>query len=350
MTRTLRPIETFACAVLAGAIVSFAAHAQDPRDAGAQTYGTRPDVRGFIEEMVDRHKFDRAQLGAQFERTRFQPSIVRAMQPLARGQRSWQVYRSRFVHPNNIRDGAKFWAQHAQALSRAWHEYGVPPEIIVSIIGIETQYGRNMGTWRVMDALTTLAFDYPVRAEFFRSELEHFLLLTRESRMDPFAIRGSYAGAVGIPQFMPGSYRRWAVDFDRDGRRDLLGSPTDAIGSVANFLREHGWRPGEPTILPVTIDGPEHELLLVAGIEPKFRAGELDAYGVRLASALDEDTPLALVELDTTGEASVFYAGLQNFYTITRYNQSSFYAVSVIDLANAIRDAYQVRPNPRTGR
>ena len=171
------------------------------------------------------------------------------MTPTKNGERSWQNYRANFLNPRRVEAGTAFWRQNAKALERAAAVYGVPPEIVVAIIGVETEYGRNTGSFRVLDALATLAFDYPRRAEFFRGELEQFLLLTRETRSDAGSYRGSYAGAIGIPQFMPGSIRRYAVDFDGNGRIDLRGSPADAIGSVANFLKEHGWLAGEPVLL-----------------------------------------------------------------------------------------------------
>lgn len=303
----------------------------------ATSYANRAEVRSFIEEMVERHAFDRRQLEILFARAHFQAPIVKAMDPQPAGKRSWEAYRARFVNPRNVEEGVQFWRDNRGSLARAEVTYGVPQEIIVAIIGIETRYGRNAGSWRVIDALSTLAFDYPRRAAFFRSELEQFLIYARESSLDAASIRGSFAGAVGIPQFMPGSYRRFAVDFDGDGRRDLFGSTMDAIGSVANFLREHGWVPGEPTALPATIEGQDHRRLLQAGIRPTVPAGTLGEHGVRTLEILPPERPVALVELESPERPSVYYVGLANFYAITRYNQSSFYAISVIELAHALR-------------
>lgn len=318
------------------ALLASPAAAQDDARLSAP-YLARAEVRAFIDEMVERHAFERAKLEAIFSRVRFLAPVAKAMEPVPRGARNWDNYRRGFVNARNVEDGAQFWALHRAALARAEQVYGVPAEIIVAIIGIETRYGRNTGGWRVLEALATLAFDYPRRAAYFRSELEHFLLYARESKLEPLAVRGSFAGAVGIPQFMPGSYRRWAVDFDGDGRRDLLGSPVDAIGSVANFLREHGWIPGQPTAFRVSVDGEQHRLLLEAGIKPGFSVSELPDYGITLDETLPEDTQVALLEMETPDAPSVYYVGLDNFYAITRYNQSSFYAISVIELGRALR-------------
>ena len=211
--------------------------------------------------------------------------------------------------------------------------------VVVAIIGVETLYGRNSGGFRVIDALATLAFDYPPRAEFFRSELEQYLLFARERGIDVFSVRGSYAGAIGIPQFMPGSYRRYAVDFDGDGVIDLRTSPADAIGSVANFLKQHGWRPGEPIALPAQVNGAAHRAMLDAGIEPKIPMRELRQYSVETRTGLALDTPVALVDFETPGAPTEYRLGLLNFYVLTRYNRASFYAAAVMDLAAAIRAA-----------
>jgi membrane-bound lytic murein transglycosylase B len=212
----------------------------------------------------------------------------------------------------------------------------VPPEIIVSIIGIETMYGRYTGNFRVLDTLTTLAFDYPRRAEFFRSELEQFLLLVRDQRLDPLGPRGSYAGAMGVPQFMPGSIRRHAVDFDGDGRIDLMRNNGDAIGSVASFLANHGWRTGEPTHFQARLaDESKISPLIEAGIEPKFTIAQLASYGVSSTQKVPPAMPLALIDLPNGDEPTVYTLGAPNFYVI---NRSSFYAMAVIDLANELRN------------
>jgi membrane-bound lytic murein transglycosylase B len=217
----------------------------------------------------------------------------------------------------------------------------VAEEIIVAIIGVETLYGRQMGSWRVIDALSTLAFDYPPRAEFFRGELEQYLLFAREQGIDVFSVKGSYAGAIGIPQFMPGSYRRFAVDFDGDGATDLRASATDAIGSVANFLVKHGWRRGERVQLPARVAGGNagdaHRPLLEAGIEPSTSLAELKRYGVETRTDLALETPVALIELESPGAPTEYRLALRNFYVLTRYNRSVLYASAVYDLAQELK-------------
>ena len=219
----------------------------------------------------------------------------------------------------------------------------MPEEIIVAIIGVETVYGRNTGSYRVIDALTTLAFDYPPRAEFFRGELENYLLYARDAGIDTLALKGSYAGAIGIPQFMPGSYRRYAVDLDGDGKQDLSGSFADAIGSVANFLKAHGWQSGEPVAYAAQVQGENYRRLVDIGIKPVTRCGDLADYGVSAAGQAKADASCALIELATPGEASEYLVGLNNFYVLTRYNRSSMYATAVLQLAQAVKAAAQAK-------
>lgn len=317
-------------------LVAGAASATQP----GGNYGQRPEVRQFIAEMVERHGFVGRELRKLFGRVSYQPAIIRAMTPPPEAPvKSWQAYRALFVSRDRIEAGAGFRERHAGTLARAAQEFGVPAEIIVAIIGVETVYGRNMGAYRVIDALTTLAFDFPRRSEFFRSELESFLLYARESDIDVFAAQGSYAGAFGIPQFMPGSYRRFAVDYDGDGRRDLNSSPVDAIGSVANFLRAHGWEAGQPVAAPAQVSGEAFRTLIDAGIKPVYRVADLAAFGVGVSEPLPPEAGCALVELDTPGRAPEYWIGLQNFYVLTRYNRSSFYAVAVLELAREIARA-----------
>jgi len=300
-------------------------------------YGRRAEVHQFIAEMVERHGFVGQELRKLFSRVRYQPAVILAMTPPPEAPvKSWQAYRAMFVSRDRIEAGARFRERHGAALARAAQEFGVPADIIVAILGVETVYGRNMGTHRVIDALTTLAFDFPRRSEFFRSELESFLLYARESGIDVFAAQGSYAGAFGIPQFMPGSYRRYALDYDGDGRRDLNASPVDAIGSVANFLRAHGWEAGQPIAAPAQVSGESFRTLIDAGIKPVYRIADLPAYGVGVTETLPPEAGCALVELETPGQAPEYWVGLQNFYVLTRYNRASFYAIAVLELAREI--------------
>jgi len=310
----------------------------------APRYAGRADVRAFIDEMADRHGFVRGELRSLFSRARFQPSVIKAITPPTQARaRSWEAYRALFLTPQRIEAGAEFRVRHGAALARAAELYGVPEEIIIAIIGVETVYGRNTGSYRVIDALATLAFDYPPRAEFFRSELEHFLLYAREAGIDILGVKGSYAGAIGIPQFMPGSYRRYAVDLDGDGRQDLSGSFADAIGSVANFLKAHGWQTGQPVAFAVEVSGDNYRKLADAGVKPTYRCGDFAAFGVKGGSETDADAPCALIELATPDEPSRYLAGLTNFYVLTRYNRSSLYAAAVLELAQAVKSSYANR-------
>jgi len=304
----------------------------------AGRYGGREDVRQFIAEMVEKHGFAGNELRTLFSRARFQPSIITAITPPTEPRaKSWQAYRALFLTRERIEAGIAFREEQREALARAAELYGVPEEIIVAIIGVETVYGRNTGNYRVIDALSTLAFDYPPRAEYFRGELENFLLYARDAGIDTLTQKGSYAGAIGIPQFMPGSYRRYAVDLDGDGKQDLAGSFADAIGSVANFLQGHGWETGQPVAYSAQAQGENYRKLVDAGIKPTYRYGDLASFGVSAAGAAEADAPCALIELSTPGEPSEYLVGLTNFYVLTRYNRSSMYAAAVLELAQAVK-------------
>lgn len=300
-------------------------------------YSQRPDVRSFIARLVENHGFAESELTKLFSSVRRTEPVLRAIKPPPE-RPTWQEYRALFLTTQRIEGGVAFWNAHREVLERAAREYGVPGEYIVAIIGIETFYGRHTGRWRVLDALTTLAFDYPPRAQFFRSELEHYLLLARDSGLDAFSVRGSYAGAMGIPQFMPGSTRAYAVDFDGDGAIDLLGNPADAIGSVANFLKRHGWLAGTDVQLEANVSGNAWRDFADGGVEPKHALAELLQAGVKLPAAAEQpgSTRVALIDLGTEQRL-----GLRNFYVLTRYNRSSLYAAAVADLAQALRERAQ---------
>lgn len=304
-------------------------------------YAERPEVQDFIRGVVERHGFLEQELLFLFSRVRRTEPVLEAIKPPPK-PRSWEEYRGNFVNPRRIAAGTAFWNTHRRALARAERRYGVAPEYIVAIIGVETFYGRNAGRWRVVDALTTLAFDYPPRAPFFRSELEHYLLLARESGTDVFAVRGSYAGAIGIPQFMPSSTRRYAVDFDGNGAVDLRRSAPDAIGSVGNFLKEHGWHPGGEVLLEARVSGEAWRVLADGSVDPKHALADLQAAGVELARAPREaDARAALIELETPERPSELRAGFRNFWVLTRYNRSAFYASAVHDLAAELKNAQE---------
>ena len=293
-------------------------------------------VIAFARDLEQRHGFNADELLGQFAQTRPNDKVLQLIKPpVSPLQRSWERYRPRFLNDRRIDGGVRFWRAHEATLAKASALYGVPPEVIVAIIGVETEYGANTGSFRVLEALATLAFHYPRRADFFRTELEQFLLLTRENNQSPLAVKGSFAGAIGIPQFMPGSQRRYAVDFDGDNKVDLTGSVEDAIGSVARFLEQHGWQAGQPVAQPAMLRGNPNPAWTEAGIRPTLAAGQLKAQGV--ISDADEAATVALIDLVSPGRETEYWLGHENFYVITRYNRSSFYAMSVFQLAEEIR-------------
>ena len=307
--------------------------------AGAQTIAELPQALAFAEDLAQRQGFSAAELIAQMAQLRTNQRVIQLMEPPSSpGQRSWTRYRARFIEPKRIENGVRFWQDNAVTLARARALYGVPEEIIVAIIGVETFYGRITGGFGVYEALATLAFQYPRRAEFFRTELEQFLLMCRENGFEPLTVKGSFAGALGIPQFMPGSLRRYAIDFDGDGRVDLANSVPDAIGSVARFLEQHGWQKDAAIAVPARLqESAPAERWLEAGIRPALQAGDLLAAG--LYADIAPEQQVTLVDLVTPEQSTEYWLGLENFYVITRYNRSSFYAMSVFQLAEAIRAA-----------
>jgi membrane-bound lytic murein transglycosylase B len=325
--------------------------AANPNDLGEFANFTEwKEVSDFIDQMAEKHGFDRAELESVFKKVRYVDTTIQLMKPAPPGRpKNWRAYRARFVDPLRIDAGVAFWNTHADALARAEEQYGVPAEIIVGIIGVETIYGRNTGNFRVLDAVTTLGFDYPntpnraARMAFFRGEIENTLLFARESGIDPFLLLGSYAGAIGWPQFMPGSIRKFAVDFDGDGKIDLRNSPVDAIGSVAHFLVEHGWKRGEPVVFPATVSategGANWDAFIGKGLEAKYRLDELKAAGVSPTVEPPADMMFGLVDLQNGQEPTEYWLGAGNFFSITQYNRSYFYAMSVIDLGRAVRTA-----------
>jgi membrane-bound lytic murein transglycosylase B len=295
----------------------------------------RAEVRAFISEMEQRHAFDGAELSRVFNAVELRPDIIALITTPAESK-PWHEYRPIFVNPARIQGGIEFWRANSQALERAERMYGVPAEIIVAIIGVETRYGRNMGKYRVLDALTTLAFDYAPRADFFRAELEQYLLLAREERLDPLAVKGSYAGAMGQAQFISSSYRHFAVDFDNDGRRDLWNNSTDAIGSVAHYLSEHGWQKDAPVAVRAEVNGEQHKILQNGGLQLQYKLGDLRRHGVSVAEPLFDIEPALLLEFAAESGAE-YWVGLHNFYVITRYNRSPLYAMAVYQLGREIK-------------
>ena len=313
-------------------------------------YGNRPDAVDAAQMIALRHGLDPAWVRSALAAARHVPQVTRWVLPAPAGTaKNWKIYRSRFIEPVRIQAGVEFWKLHADTLARAEQAYGVPAAIIVGIIGVETIYGRDTGSFRVLDVLATLSFDFPdahPRAEqrrgFFRDELGQFLLLASRTGADPTGFKGSYAGAMGLPQFMPSSWLRYAVDFDGDGRTDLFKSGADAIGSVANYFREHGWQTGMATHYEVQFDNTRLDLeaLLAPDILPTFSATTIATKGLVLEpAAMQHVGKLALVELQNGDAAPSFVVGTDNFYAITRYNWSSYYAMAVIELAREVASA-----------
>ena len=356
---------TSATAASAAAVASAVAAASGPQPVPGN-YAEHLDVKAFVSEMAERHGFDRDALLALFAQVSPNartlalmtppppPPPVPApagdatpagaaptMPPPAPKLPDWQTYRARFLQPVRIDGGLKFWEQHAGALERATQEHGVPAEIIVAIIGVETLYGRNTGKFPTIQALSTLAFDFPPRAAYFRKELEQFLLYCRENGLDPLTPRGSYAGAIGTPQFMPGSIRSYATDFDGDGRIDLVNSPVDAIGSVARFLVIHGWQKDCDLYYPATLaENADPASLLARGPKPELSIADLRAAGIASPLSLPADQPLMLVDLPNGANPPSYVIGTGNFYAITRYNRSFFYAMAVTELAEVLHQRH----------
>lgn len=301
----------------------------------ADSLANRPEVQTFIAEMVRKHGFDPQVLNTIFSQAQFQPDIIAAISRPAEAK-PWHAYRKIFLVPKRIRGGVEFWNAHAPTLARAEQVYGVPAEIIVAILGVETLYGGNTGKHRVLEALSTLAFDYPRRADFFRRELEQYLLLAREEGIDPLSLQGSYAGAMGLAQFMPSSYRAYAVDFSGNGQRDLWTNPQDAIGSIANYLSVHGWTEGEVIVEPATVRGGQYQSLLSKELKPKLTVQQLRQQGVIPQTSISGEKKAILLELEGEGGPE-HWLGFNNFYVITRYNHSPLYAMAVYQLGQEIR-------------
>nr|WP_315464994.1 lytic murein transglycosylase B [uncultured Rhodoferax sp.] len=317
-------------------------------------YGAREDVMRVADDIAQRRNLDPAWVRATLSKARMLPSVVRAITPPPVGTpKNWALYRSRFVEPIRIKAGVKFWLANQDALARAEAQTGVPASIIVGIIGVETIYGQQLGNYRVIDALSTLSFDFPdahprkaVRTTYFMGELEAYLSLMQRTGTDPLALRGSYAGAMGWPQFMPSSWVQYGIDFDGDSRVDLFHSQADVIGSVANYFQAFKWQRGMPTHYPLQFDMArlDQPALMAPDILPTFSPAAMQDKGVVLdAAGQAHPGLLALIELQNGAEPPTYVAGTENFYAITRYNWSSYYAMAVIDLGQAVAQAIQAQ-------
>ena len=323
-------------------------HKARPAAMTGPAYATRPEVMRFADELAARRNLNPQWVRRAIGQATLVPAVVRLMQPPTQPfVKNWAAYRSRFMDATRIAAGVQFWKDNQATLARAEKEYGVPSEIIVGIIGVESIYGRNTGSFRVIDAITTLAFDFPAshpraaeRAAFFKGEVEQFLSLQSRLGADPLLPLGSYAGAMGMPQFMPSSWVRFAVDFDGDDKIDLWNSPADVIGSVASYFKAFDWKTGMPTHYPVSFDTAKLDLdaLMLPDILPTFSVASFTAKGAVLeGAALKHAGPLALVELLNGPDPASYVAGTENFYVITRYNWSSYYAMAVIELGDAVK-------------
>ncbi len=309
----------------------------------AGEYATRSDVAAFAQEMQQRHGFKQADVLALLAQAEKKQKILDAISRPHEKVLTWKEYRKIFMTDTRITDGVGFWQTHDAELRQVAGQYQVAPEMIVAIIGIETSYGKNTGSYRVLDALSTLAFDYPPRSAFFRQQLEEFLLLAREQKQDALTLTGSYAGAMGYGQFMPSSYRNFAVDFDGDGFADIWRNSRDALASVANYFRKHGWKWQEPVLVRAHVTGDFDGSLIGQGLKPQLSLLDLAAHGV--APVVDGlGTSRKAVLLRQEGEyGTEYWLGFDNFYTITRYNNSSMYAMAAQQLSEAIRSQYDLR-------
>jgi peptidoglycan lytic transglycosylase B len=290
----------------------------------------------FIAQMAKRHNFDAVNLTKVLKQTIVSQTILDAISKPAEKKLTWHKYRKIFIQKKRINQGVTFMQENNPKLAEAEKKFGVPAEIITAIIGVETFYGRITGSYRVVDALNTLAFHYPKRAAFFRSEFEQFLLLVREQDFDPLSLKGSYAGAMGMPQFISSSYRHYAIDFDGDDIIDIWNNPNDVIGSVANYFAEHGWNKGKPVIAKVKVEGNNYKQALDGGLEPDINESDLEKLGIKSHSYFEKNEKLKLLEYELEKE-NEYWLAHKNFYVITRYNHSSLYAMAVYQLAMEIK-------------
>ncbi len=315
--------------MLSVSVNSYAASAQ-------VNYAQRADVKSFINEMVEQHGFDRAYLEKKFTNAKRLDNVLESIAKPAEKKLTWKQYRPIFVTDKRSNKGKKFIEEHKATLLRAEKKYGVPVEIIAAIIGVESYYGRHTGKYTVFDSLTTLGFDYPKRSKFFKSELKQFLLLSKEEDIDVDEMTGSYAGAMGLPQFISSSYRHYAVDFDNDGKRDLWNSIDDVIGSVANYFSEHGWQTGESVIHRVSLTDKS-----IVGekntLKPYVSIAQLKKQGVKVNADLDEKQLVSLYKFKGK-HGDEYWLGLKNFYVITRYNHSGLYAMAVFQLSENLKN------------
>jgi membrane-bound lytic murein transglycosylase B len=308
-----------------------------PASASEGTLAERPEVSDFISFMVKKYAFTPQELADTFNQVQIRDDILAAIARPAEAK-PWSLYRPIFITDDRIRLGVDFWSGNQEQLEAAHREFGVAPQYLVGIVGVETRFGRQGGGYRVMDALTTLAFNYPPRSPFFRSELENFLVMTREEKIAPLSLKGSYAGAMGQPQFMPSSFRNFAIDFDGDGHRDLWSNTADVLGSVANYFHAHGWRADAPVVHRARVSGDQYEALVTKVMETNLTFAELAAKGVSVDEPIPAGEKVALLRLEGA-QGPEYWVARHNFFVITRYNRSPLYAMAVHQLGEAVRNA-----------
>ena len=320
---------------LLAALVCVPAGAQPAAAAAGGFDLTRPEIVQFVNDVVSRDGLDRRAVRKLLREAQPQPKIIEIMNRPIEKVAPWWEYREHFLTEERISEGVAFWRDHQNELEQISAQYQVPSEYLVAILGVETKYGRITGHYRALDALATLAFDYPPREKFFRSELEEFLLLTRENKLDPLTVTGSYAGALGVPQFMPSTYRRYSVDANTDKKRDLWGDWDDILASVANYLRERGWTPGAPVLAETRLEPDPSFQIEPHNLELTETIASLAAHGVKVDMELAADTPVVLVSAEQH-DGPAYRVGFHNFYVLTRYNASARYAMAVYELAQAV--------------
>ncbi|MFC4259406.1 lytic murein transglycosylase B [Marinobacter lacisalsi] len=309
--------------------------AMAPSLRAADGYTDRPEFEAFVDDMARKHAFDADRVRQWLGEARHQPRIIELISTPAERTLEWHEYRAIFIKPGRVQQGVAFLQEHQDAFRRAETESGVPREIIAAIIGVETWYGRYLGSHRVLDALATLAFDYPPRSRFFRSELEQFFLMVREQGFDPTQLKGSYAGAMGYGQFIASSYRHYAVDFDGDDVADILGNPVDAIGSVANYFEEHHWRSGGPVAMRLADNVQVPDRLMTRELKPRFTVSDFRSAGVKVPGSVAGNEPARVIRLEGQ-DGPQWWLTFHNFYVITRYNHSHLYAMAVQELAGEL--------------
>lgn len=315
------------------------------QQAAPQLFGERPEVQKFIQEVAKQYNFDPQKLTKLFNTVKPLPKVIhKERYPFE--ENPWFTYRKHFVTPERVQAGVEFWKKHAKTLARAQRIYGIPASIIVAIIGTESQYGLHTGNFKVLDALANLTFDFPERADFFRMELTEFLLMCREKHINPTSVLGSYAGAIGQPQFMPSSFRKYAVDFSHNGRIDLSHDEVDVIGSIANYLNQHGWETHHPIYIKARLRRHHAKKLPPSSHQINFTLAKLKKFGIIPVQDLPDDTPLGFIKLQDE-DGYEYWLGLNNMYVIKTYNRSILYTMAVYQLSNKLQEAYQAALQPQ---